>query len=223
MREHLVIELIAIVIPVINVINEGTFLSWEVVTSPLATVGILLLVIFVGKLFAAPFHIDEERQKEIDELQKQLPNELNIEVDAKSYYGMVSGPYGRITEGGWLIVLQNVRITNRSKTDKVSLGFALKIGLKNSPSKRDDWTLNQDHILMLDEIPDTFLVGPLGIKPQESEKGYIGFLILPKIREFLGDEAIVYNKAELEITDHISNKNIKIVLPSNAYYEDTSS
>lgn len=207
------IEFLAIGIPVINIINEGKFLSWEVVTSPLVTVGILLLAVFLGKLFAAPFHIDQERQKEIDELKKLLPGELNIDIDVQSVFGMGSDSYDPLAKDGWMIVLNNARITNRSKENKVSLSFALTIGLINSRTGKDSWTIRQDDLRVLKYLPPQFLVGPLGIESQASKKGVIGFWIMSPFEKWLGGREVYdYKRVQLEITDHVSGRTLNITV-----------
>ncbi len=157
-----------------------------------------------------------EANRKYEEIRKQLPGEVNIEIQVPETFIPGSGDYydnDYIEDFGWMMVLKYVLITNRSHKNKVSLSFEFKVKLVNSSIGRDDWSIRERDSWRGKHIKhsERFLHSPLLIKPQESATGDIVFFV-PQV--FLGAlGGIDSRKAQLEIIDHVSGQRISMKVP----------
>lgn len=118
---------------------------------------------------------------------------------------------------GWIITVQDVLITNRSKTDRVSLSFGISVALTNRTDRLD--LLEEQHAgLVRDNPPDVvYLHGPLDIPPQKSRSGRLGFLVFPSIVGDLGGSMNAINEGDaiLRVTDHVSGQVLQVRVPTS--------
>lgn len=146
---------------------------------------------------------------------KQEESALNLDIAISHVVRMRSGIFKPIERDGWIVYLPDVRFTNRSKTDKVSLGLRLKVRLRNSPRKEEYLDLRTDGLKAFQPaLPpqQQYLFDPINIEPQDTVTGNLGFLILPQVEISAGgSDTIDHNNSLLEITDYVSGKTMTIV------------
>ena len=183
-----------------------SLIVWPLLLS-LSAMAALCLIVLIFNFLAAPFRIYRDNQKTIESLQDQIEAGLNLDVNISLVYRVRSGIFDNVAEDGWMIVLQNARFTNRSKVNKVSLDLTLKVELKNSPTGQKALIIREDFLSPLGKAESRFLRCPIGIEPQETISGDVGFLIMPMTEKALGGSDIIdHNNSILEIIDHVSGR-----------------
>lgn len=144
-------------------------------------------------------------------LKKLTRSPLPIDIAIPGVYRMASGLFEAPDKDGWIVYLPNVRFTNRSRTERVSLGLTLKVNLKENPTKKDYLALQTDDMKPF-QFSVPYLFSPINLGPQDTVTGNLGFLIWPHVEQAVcGSDAIDHNNSTLEIVDHISGKTMTIV------------
>jgi hypothetical protein len=157
---------------------------------------------------AAPSRIHRDNQRKIAELESQLGPQLDLHVWVPFVFAKRSvGVFGLImSREGLVIILRDIRFTNRSKTNKVSLDLTLLVAM-NPASGRAGYLRVKEEKEYWEVPPDCFLFSPIGIDLQETKPGDICFLIPPlTMANCGGEEALDLGRCRLEIVDLISGK-----------------
>jgi hypothetical protein len=174
---------------------------------------VILLVfaaVFLWHFFTAPFRIYRDNQEAIAGLKDQIEMGLNLDIPAPvvSRISTAVLPEMQGINGGWMVVLQNARFTNRSTTTKVSLDLTLRIKLKDSPTTQEYLSIREDYLRPLGKSA-RYLVTPINLGPQDTKTGDVGFLIMPITEHNLGGSDVIdHNHCLLEIVDHVSGRAI---------------
>jgi hypothetical protein len=187
-----------------------------------ATVAASLVLFFInlarapGQLYNEAYAEVERRladyAAEIEVLRAAAARKPDLAIEAQHAYIVSTDASSGV---GWIITLQDILITNRSKTEQVSLSFQLDVALTG---RTDRLTLleHQHAGMVRDNPPDLiYLHGPLDIPPQKSRTGRLGFLVLPFQVEDFGGQMSAINEldAVLNITDHVTGKTLPMRVP----------
>lgn len=151
---------------------------------------------------------------EMEVLRAASQRRPDFAIEAQHAY-IVSTSFETSPPAGWIITLQDVLITNRSKTERVSLSFQLDVGLTGRSERL--MLLEHQHAGMVrDNPPDLiYLHGPLDIPCQESRTGRLGFLVFPSLVDSFGGQMSAINEmdAVLHITERVAGKNFQMRVP----------
>ncbi len=131
---------------------------------------------------------------------------------------------------GWMLFLQNVRITNRSKTSSVSLGMTIHVRLRENPRALQRLSVREDNDMGFGKtLPagmPQYLRTPLNIVPEQTVMGMLGFWVGPWVEHEMGIDSIdkviarrgdsIYGTrdAELEIIDYVSGEILTVPISS---------
>jgi hypothetical protein len=119
---------------------------------------------------------------------------------------------------GWVLIVESVRITNRSSANKVSLGIRLIVEMRGGHIVIGE----EEGRLVKPEPKPPPLQTPLGIAPQEAKSGPLTFLLTPmftqlpfgvEIRETIEGTSRVPTTFRLEIEDHVSGRTVGLPVP----------
>ena len=199
----------------------------RVVALPLENLLILALVLVFWAVVLSYHELRMSSTREIAELKHRAALNLSVDVPlgVQLMRPSVSEP---IEANGWTLLLQNVRITNRSATAHVSLGMTIHVRLKNAQTPKLSIREENDLGLWKLNLPQglpQYLRCPLNIPPGQTAQGMLGFWVMPLAEHALGggelDAAIarrgdpVYGvrDAELEITDYVSGQVLSFEVP----------
>lgn len=164
-------------------------------------------------LVAAPYQMAKERHRGIDTLRERiavLETQQSIDVEVRPERGVETcrrdeGPIATI----WFI-LRGLRVTNRSSTAAVSLGFEpyvpfTKPGFGGMPGIYPHSDTSHPDYPQLDRRGKPMLRNPLDVEAMKSEVGDMAFLMkLPR------DEAdsLDFQHLRMEMTDHVTGRRV---------------
>lgn len=185
--------------------------SWAFITL-LGTSLTTLLLYFFYYLFAAPKRIYEDNQKEIAELKRPLNLYVNIPlvslISTKDF-----PPLPHCGGRGQLIKLEDLILTNRSNTSRVSLSLTLCVRVDKFLAYRKD-TENPEY-LRVQSYKESyegaslweFLPNLINIAPEETIRGSMCFLISSEVHKELGFNLLPnHYSCVLEIFDYVSGE-----------------
>jgi hypothetical protein len=178
---------------------SGLFL----IATTLATSALTLLAHFRYYFFTASSRMYWEDQKKIADLESQLDQQLdlNVTVFSVSTMSSVGISHLQLSRDGLVLFLQDIRSTNRSKVNKVSLELTLMVpgrgGYFEVGEGKEYWEM----------FPAYLLFSPIDIDPEKTSSGNMCFLIPPEtVLKHGGKWKINYNQCRLKIVDRVSGK-----------------
>jgi hypothetical protein len=144
-------------------------------------------------------------QKKIADLKSQLDLDeqldLHVWVPCIFTVNAATVPTLQFSHDGLILLLRDIRFTNRSKTNKVSLDLALIV-----PGRGGYFRVTEER-LYWKILPDTFIFSPIDVDPQRTVPGDMCFLIPPETtRRHGGKWKINYNRCRLAVVDLVSGK-----------------
>jgi hypothetical protein len=178
-------------------------LSWSAMLSWLLSAAITSIVVFSGLyfiqlIFVTPYRLWKENQKPELDLDIEVP-EMNIiktNTDAVIFH------------------LNNLRITNRSKTDKVNLGLVLEIQFSDNPTKQQELRLGEGQFGNWGQSDRGLLRTPLKLDAPDTISGDVEFFLPPALEPQFREQLWPQRKAILlHIWDHVSGKIITRNIP----------
>lgn len=180
-------------------------------------------LVFTLNLYRAPFRQRDEARQLL-----QTPEFPDMAIEALQPPLQMRPPIKSddIEKIGWMFFIGNVRITNQSQTEKVSLGLTLHIRLASNPSGQRELVLPEDEVGGVVKPEGQFqhwLRCPINIEPAQSVTGGLGFLVWRFIEVQLGgDLGAVIDRPDgyqmdsyLEVEDHVTGQRIKMKLPGH--------
>jgi hypothetical protein len=184
----------------------------------LAALGVVVVVYFLFYFFTAPSHMDEEKQKRIAELESQLERQLNLDVNIPFVFPITTDNFPTLQhlgKGGVVMLLRDLRLTNRSKTHKVSLSLTLRVRLDDALVLGND--IESPVYLVVQSYeefhkglsPGQFLFNPININPESTVHGDMCFSIFPVVLNAHGEnKSVNYHSCLLDIVDHVSGEGL---------------
>lgn len=126
---------------------------------------------------------------------------------------------------GWMLYLQDVRITNPGAR-KVNLDFHLHVRLKKNPTGREELVVDEhgwDNFKQ-DSPMTTWLRSPLILDPEATTRGAIGFFVNVMTEQALGGNlsSVIARpdgytpEVVLEIRDYVTDRRLKVSVPGAA-------
>ena len=107
---------------------------------------------------------------------------------------------------GLVIILRDIRFTNRSRTHHVSLDLTLLVALSADVGSGSHILVREEKTYWVDP-PSDYLFSPISISPQETKSGTMCFLLPPEtVRGSGGEERIAPNRCRLAVVDRVSGK-----------------
>jgi hypothetical protein len=180
-------------------------------------------VLFVINLFRAPLQLAnalveqsrEERESlraENEALRVQAKRPLDLNIGLGRGYKEPAALHNPHLKDGVVIRFPNTRITNRSATNRVNLGFTLEVPISNSPSghKQAAIPLAEMQFLLEDRPSLTFLRDPLSVEPQDTITGDLAFIILPYHTQLFGENTMGFQMATVVVTDYVSDQVLRL-------------
>ncbi len=168
------------------------------------------VIIFLGKMFIEPARKFDEIKGQLDGLvaekdKNTLNKNLHILLQKFLVIFRPSGDFSKLSMEfiGWMFSCQDIVITNRSTTDKLSLEIILQIKMK-PPFPQDELKLQELHAqtsMPIWQYSDG-LPSPLNILPQDSKRGSLYFWTGPLMGQ-LAESSIIKNISEVMEKDGI--------------------
>jgi hypothetical protein len=134
--------------------------------------------------------------------------------------------FGTLGLGGWLCVIPNILITNKSAVP-MSLGFTVHMALKENDLQRSSYSASTHNkpVSYIEKWQHLkphgqHLSCPIDISAYSSKTGYLVFLIDGWTVERMGNNfADIWNQrdSELEIIDYVTEQKLKIPLRNGTY------
>jgi hypothetical protein len=176
-------------------------------------VAFFLLYLFFFYL-VAPFRIYRDNQKRIVELEDQLERRLDLYVNIPLVSSINTDNFPALRHlggGSRVIKLENLVLTNCSRTSRVSLSLTLCVRVDPFLAYQND--IENPEYLRVQSCKESyegvslgkFLFNPINIAPEYTIHGSMCFLISPEVHNGLGLNRLVnHSSCVLEIVDRVS-------------------
>jgi hypothetical protein len=174
----------------------------------LAAFALAFFVYLLSAFLAAPSRMYREDQTRIADLERRLEYHLELDVTVPYVYAVPPAgiPGLHLGRDGLVIMLRDIRFTNRSSTHHVSLDLTLLVALRADVGSGGYVLVREEKTYWVDP-PSDYLFSPIRISPQETKSGTMCFLLPPEtVRGAGGEENIDPTRCRLAVVDRVSGK-----------------